>query len=283
MSWYAYHVVGCKKGGRECVYPDISTSTKQGSNSPPQTIQAGAQGSPGSSWDEYEDGLERTPLEATPSEDEIHKMMAANFGTAPKSNAHCSSVSQHMGGQNNTAGKSSETSPPGLDIGASPTPSTEGSVGYLSYQVFGTSRLGTTSSPSVISTNLRIDWSQLPPDLQFYLAYFYQNLTHLHYSLKFDPGNVLKTTFLDAALRNEALLYALVGFSAFQRTLHNSEGKIQDFLQYYNKAVSLLLESLRKGERHNVGTLLAILQLATIEVRAERLVKTSKLIIYRNF
>jgi hypothetical protein len=188
-----------------------------------------------------------------------------------------------MGGQNNTAGKSSETSPPGLDIGASPTPSTEGSVGYLSYQVFGTSRLGTTSSPSVISTNLRIDWSQLPPDLQFYLAYFYQNLTHLHYSLKFDPGNVLKTTFLDAALRNEALLYALVGFSAFQRTLHNSEGKIQDFLQYYNKAVSLLLESLRKGERHNVGTLLAILQLATIEVRAERLVKTSKLIIYRNF
>jgi hypothetical protein len=63
------------------------------------------------------------------------------------------------------------------------------------------------------------------------------------------------------------LLYAVVGFSAFQLTLKNPAGKIQDFLQYYNKAVSLLLNSLKKGERHNNSTILAILQLATIEVR----------------
>jgi hypothetical protein len=74
--------------------------------------------------------------------------------------------------------------------------------------------------------------------------------------------------FLDAALRNEALLNAVVGFSAFQRTLHNPDGKINDFLQYYNKAVSLLLLSLKKGERHSNAMILTILQLATIEVRA---------------
>lgn len=82
-----------------------------------------------------------------------------------------------------------------------------------------------------------------------------------------DSGNFLRTRFLDAALRNESLLHAVVGFSAFHRTLHNPEGKIQDFLPYYNKAVSLLLKSLRKNERRDNGTILAILQLATIEVR----------------
>ena len=116
---------------------------------------------------------------------------------------------------------------------------------------------------------MRTDWSHLPPDLQFYLTYFYENITHCHYSLKHDSGNFLRTHFLDAALRNEALLHAVVGFSAFQRTLHNPEGKILDFLQYYNKAVSLLLKSLKKGEKHNSGTILAILQLATIEVGTE--------------
>jgi hypothetical protein len=113
------------------------------------------------------------------------------------------------------------------------------------------------------------DWSHLPQDLQFYLTYFYDNITHCHYSLKHDTGNFLRTHFLDAALRNEALLHAVVGFSAFQRTLQNPEGKIIDFLPYYNKAVSLLLKSLKRGEKHSSGTILAILQLATIEVRPE--------------
>jgi hypothetical protein len=76
----------------------------------------------------------------------------------------------------------------------------------------------------------------------------------------------MHTRLLDAAMKNDSLLHAIVGFSAFQHTLHNPEGRIQDFLQYYNKAVSLLLRSLRRGERRAMGTLLAILQLATIEV-----------------
>jgi hypothetical protein len=150
---------------------------------------------------------------------------------------------------------------------ASPTPSTEGSVGYSVYQGMG--RQGKSSISSASGSNLRSDWSHLPPDLQFYLTYFYENLTHCHYSLKLDSGNFLRTRFLDAALRNDALLHAVVGFSAFQRTLHNPAGRIQDFLQYYNKSVSLLLNSLRKGHKRDIGTLLAVLQLATIEVRAQ--------------
>lgn len=85
--------------------------------------------------------------------------------------------------------------------------------------------------------------------------------------MKMDPSNFLKTLFLEFALKNDALLYGVVGFSAFHRTMHNPEGKIQDFLQYYNKAVTFLLQSLKKGEQRSTGMLLAILQLATIEVR----------------
>lgn len=110
------------------------------------------------------------------------------------------------------------------------------------------------------------DWSHLPQDLQFFLTYFYQTLTYHHYSIKHDNCDFLRTHFLDAALKNDALLHAVVGFSAFQYTLHHPGGQINDFLQYYNKAVSLLLKSLKKGGQHDVGILLAILQLATIEV-----------------
>lgn len=92
-------------------------------------------------------------------------------------------------------------------------------------------------------------------------------MTHYHYGLNHDTDDFFKTILPRAALRNEALLNALVGFSAYQTTLQNPDGKIQDFLVYYNKSVTLLLEFLRKKERHDVSTLMTILQLAQIEVR----------------
>lgn len=48
--------------------------------------------------------------------------------------------------------------------------------------------------------------------------------------------------------------------------LKNPNGRIKDFLHYYNRSVSLLLAFLKSKERHNIATLLTILQLATIEV-----------------
>ena len=84
-----------------------------------------------------------------------------------------------------------------------------------------------------------------------------------------NADDVLQSTFLDVALSsgNEALLNALVGFSAYHYTLQNRQGKIQDFLQYYNKAVHLLLRAIKKEEKPTLGTLLCMLQLAAIEVR----------------
>ncbi|CZT00813.1 related to C6 finger domain protein [Rhynchosporium graminicola] len=255
----------CKKGGRECVYPETSTSAKALRSTSSSTLNLSSHESPGSSSDESEEDLSQERLEAIPDEVEASEDSALNNDLS-KYGMHQSSSTQFGVGQKSTVRHDSETPSLIQDKGASPTPSTEGSVGYGQYDTIAVLKTKKTRVPfSTNSDTLRSDWSHLPLDLQFYLTYFYENVTHLHYSLKFDAANFLQTTFLDAALRNEPLLYAVVGFSAFQRTLHTTEGRIQDFLQYYNKAVSLLLTSLKRGERHTNGTLLAILQLATVE------------------
>ncbi|PVH85998.1 hypothetical protein DL98DRAFT_408223 [Cadophora sp. DSE1049] len=257
----------CKKGGRECVYPETSTSAKASRSASSGTVNPSSQESPGSSSDEFGDEeAAQERLEAIPDEDEASSDYARS-NSLSKYGMQQSNTSQFMSGQKGTTRHDSETPSLVQDKGASPTPSTEGSIGYAAYDAIAMSRHKRTRLPLTSSNpdTLRTDWSHLPLDLQFYLTYFYENITHLHYSLKFDSGNFLRTTFLDAALRNESLLFAVVGFSAFQRTLHTSRGKMQDFLHYYNKAVSLLLNSLKRGERHTNGTILAILQLATIE------------------
>jgi len=112
----------------------------------------------------------------------------------------------------------------------------------------------------------RPDWSFLPHELQFYLNYYYENITNYHYCIVTDSDDFFRTILTSMAIRNEALLYAVVGFAAYHHALLNQNGQINEFLQYYNRSVTLLLSFLKKKEKHNVTTLLTILQLATIEV-----------------
>jgi len=112
----------------------------------------------------------------------------------------------------------------------------------------------------------RPDWSFLPQELQFYLGHFYKNITHHHYCMVSDSGDFFRSILPSIAVRDEALLYAIVGFSAYHHTLKNPAGQIREFLQYYNRSVTLLLGFLKRKEKHHIGTLLTILQLATIEV-----------------
>lgn len=224
---------GCKKGGRECIYPESSTSAKASRSASSGAVIQSSQNSPGSSSDEFGDeDATQERLEAIPDEDEASNDFARS-NSLSKYGLQQSNASHFMSGQKVTTRYDSETPSLVQDKGASPTPSTEGSIGYTAHDAIALSRHKRTRLPMPSSNTdaLRTDWSHLSLDLQFYLTYFYENITHLHYSLKFDSGNFLRTTFLDAALRNESLLFAVVGFSAFQRTLHTSRGKMQDFLQ----------------------------------------------------
>lgn len=216
--------------------------------------------SPSSSNTDYEEEEEEEAgrvgrLESIPDEDEPTKDVERSRGTS-KTGQRRTNPPKTIDRKKSFNRYSSETPSLVQDKDVSPTPSTESSVGY-----------GTTLKHHPGDSNeLLSDWSHLPSDLQYYLTYFCENITHHHYFLKHDSGDFLHTLFLDSALRNEALLYAVVGFSAFQRTLHSPDGQMQEFLQYYNKAVSFLLRSLKRGEKLSIGTLLVILQLATIEV-----------------
>ena len=108
-------------------------------------------------------------------------------------------------------------------------------------------------------------WSSLPSDLQFYLAYFHDNITHYHYFMLHDSNDFFHSILTPMAVQDEALLHAIVGFATYHHTLQNG-GRIDDFLRYYNKSVTLLLNFLKNRRRNTVATLLTILQLATIEV-----------------
>ncbi|ESZ95495.1 hypothetical protein SBOR_4149 [Sclerotinia borealis F-4128] len=255
----------CTKGNRECVYPDVQTPVQGGSGTiSSKARQPKPSESPGSSEDEYED-REVERLEVIRDEVEIENQ-AGHPGNSWSYNAGASN-SQPTARVNGATRQSSEAPSLIQDKGSSPTPSTEGSIGYSSFKHLGGSyqSYDETLANDSESGNLRVDWSHLPADLQFYLTYFSRNITFMHYSLRSYHKDFIHTLLMDAALRNEPLLYAIVGFSAFQFAVEKKQGKIQDFLQYYNKAVSLLLRSLKKGDKHTTETLLAILQLATIE------------------
>lgn len=110
-------------------------------------------------------------------------------------------------------------------------------------------------------------WSHLSQDLQFYLDYHTTRLNYHHYFFKHDANHFLHNILVEHALQYDPLLYAVVGFAAFQLTVTRPDGKIQDFLGYYNKSVSLLRKSLVENQKHTDATMLTILQLATFEVR----------------
>ena len=110
------------------------------------------------------------------------------------------------------------------------------------------------------------DWSHLPPQYQQGLSFFVENLNHFNYCIPLDSDEFFTKILPSMATRHEPLLNAVVGFSAYHSTLQNPEGKLQDFLQYYNKSVTQLLGLLQRKEKPNIATLLTILQLATIEV-----------------
>ena len=253
---------GCKKGSRDCAYPEQSGSSKAATG---RTDHLNTEDSRDwSSGDEDGDAAYEA-LDPIPDVDEELDDALIDNRTANSASASQYANQQSRGAKASTR-QGSETPSLIQDKGTSPTPSTESSIGYSSHQGSIHSHSQQHFPPTSGQKSVKHRWAQYAPDIQFYLAYFYENITYMHYSFKYDPNNFLQTDLLETAFRNEALLYGIVGFSAFQYTLHQPDGKIEHFLPYYNKAVSLLLSSLKRGEKHSIGILMAILQLTTIEV-----------------
>lgn len=218
-------------------------------------------GSPISSQDEADEGVPGgdTKLESTPDQERRNQPTT----TAPpgKSTKRSKTNSTAVSYDSQDYGRrDSETSSLEGAKSASPSMSISTAASYTAY----------FQTPDAIlqPSSTRPDWTHLPPDLQFYLEYFCNNIKVYHYLMGDDPEEFFPKTLPTIAVQsgNDALLHAVVGFAAYHQTVRDPNGKIQDFLQYYNRSVTLLLESFRRREKQSIATLMTILQLATIEV-----------------
>ncbi|KAI9704758.1 MAG: hypothetical protein M1836_006538 [Candelina mexicana] len=254
----------CQKGSRGCTYPEPTSKTAGSS------AKKAAFNDSSSSGEEIVEDEDHIKLETIADDDDIDNIedrkRPSMTTTGPKSRTP---VTTSPSSSRKSPETSSETPPLIPDKGD--TPPTEGSStfsrtqsGSSASKLPGKPRSDSSTKPEDTSSP-NIDWTHLPRDLQYYLSYHQKYLTPYYYSLRQnEAAQFFRTTFLELAVCNEPLLHAVAGFAAFQRTVKKN-GKIQDYLGYYNKSVSLLLQSLQKSLKHTEAILLTILQLATVE------------------
>ena len=256
---------GCRKGSRDCVYPEPRPTTKSsdGSKLGQRRVRVHDHGS---SSDEVEtEDAEKPPgnvqnqetSQKPVSETQTQDLIPKNPDLHPKQRSN----------------QSTEQLQPSIEASdglkeKSRSPSTDGSSAFSASTSARASLMG-KGKLSPISTDTSpetLSWPHLPDDLQYYLQYHRNHLTYHHYFFKHHSNHFLHFILVDQALSYEPLLFAVVGFAAFQMALRRPDGKIEDFLAYYNRSVTLLRKSLAGGQEHSQSTLLTILQLATFEV-----------------
>lgn len=252
--------IGCRKGKRECVYPEPAPPKGSGNSSSKDSAGPSQQASPCSSRGDDDEGEQDAKLDPIMDEDEEEPASATSQTSAPNFPLRRSSTTSSFGLQRVVTSHRQGSETPSFDGNKSSSPSL--SVGTSS----GLTPAGLSFADPMPTTPSRPDWTFLPHELQFYLGYFYDSITHHHYCIVNDADDFFPTTLTALALRNEALLYAVVGFSAYHHAMKDPNGRINDFLQYYSRSVTLLLDCLKKEEKYSLGTLFTILQLASIEV-----------------
>ncbi|KAL8833000.1 MAG: hypothetical protein Q9170_004579 [Blastenia crenularia] len=237
----------CHKGSRDCTYPEPRSTAKTKSSKPNQTqASASIEEEDSQSDEEAEEGKKTASSDAA-------RMIAGRAsklvpGARRPSRSKAAASWKQDAQTHKQPIQSIEKVKQDPDIGGSPE----------------TDRSNTLTSESSMSPE-KISLSHLPQKQSHYLDYLRNNLTHHHYFFRSNANYFLHNILIEHALSYEPLLHAVVGFAAFHETLRKSDGKIQDFLGYYNRSVSLLRKSLASGQTHTDATLLTILQLASFE------------------
>ncbi|KAF2996673.1 hypothetical protein E8E13_004257 [Curvularia kusanoi] len=226
----------CRKGGRECVYPDKESNqrpTRSGSKSDKSSAD-------GTSSPEDHAGETNEPLPTIQDDDEEYDEDDLEAASRDSSYTPASTLDQ------------------------STSPSTEASSTVPPAVRQSISRRSSAQASKTVATASRAP-PHAPKDVQFYLNYFKEHITHHHYSLKRDSHGFLKGEFLKYALKFEPLKYAVAGYAAYFHTISQPDGRMSTFLQFYNDSVSRLRAFITKSKKQGLATLLTILQLASIE------------------
>ncbi|KAI9799521.1 MAG: hypothetical protein M1833_004043 [Piccolia ochrophora] len=279
----------CRKGGRDCSYPEpppekssssAKTKAKAKARSKADSPDDGPTKAEQSSSEEDSEESDRRSqsTDAGDDDDERAEDACASSKTAPvKPQMSQRQSLEEQSPQLWQASNRKKSDTPSLVPDKSPSASTEGSTPMSgSLASSSTSRkvqqepLLSPTAPIDIHNYQKLDRPPLSQEMRFYINHHQTQLTYHHYAFKNDCGNFLRTVFLEMAMQFEPLLHAAVGFAAFQYAVRNPTGKMEDFLKFYDRSVSSLLKFLQRRSKsklhsHAVQTLLTILQLATIE------------------
>lgn len=207
-----YNEIGCRKGSRECVYPEPRPSTKPGAYSKLGRRRA-YEPSSGSSSDEF--GFRDHATSLFQSEE------SQNHGylTQPIPESRKISSTKVTARLVNRTTLSFEQPHPSIESTdefnhkSHPT-----SIGSSRKSRTPPTAFMTSEDHPSISTNSSeegISWSHLPKELQFYLDYHKNYINHYSYFFKHRSDYFLRVILPNQALAYEPLLFAVVGFAAF--------------------------------------------------------------------
>ncbi|KAF8545028.1 hypothetical protein BDD12DRAFT_693971, partial [Trichophaea hybrida] len=243
----------CRKGNRECTYPEVVATSRLASAKKPRNDNTTASREGSSSLedveeeeDEYQDGP--SPPESGPRLKSTTSQSHLRGGSQSRRDSWHSTSDHGRPGKSRKTASSVDQSPSPRDPESSAPTSPTGSLRR------------TASVYSLVNSS---NWSSLPHDVAFYLNYHQKMLTCHHYLLKSDCDDLFMTMLLEHATKNEALLYAVATFASFHYSVFYTTGAFQTFLEYYNKALAELRVSL--NQEHSIDTVLTILQLACFE------------------
>ncbi|EED20571.1 C6 finger domain protein, putative [Talaromyces stipitatus ATCC 10500] len=248
----------CKKGNRPCEYPQpnarIASRTKSRRQLSHESISS-----------DEENVDQGGSLGVIPDEDETAELprslpkMSSDSVSAQKMGAHSPSNNNFRPRNSSETSSASKTksSSPASDWVSSSQSSTSSSA-------FRQHRSRFVQQPARNLPDI-FKHKRLKDDVQFFLNYHQKRINHHHYSMNYTTDLFFRGTLIDLALEYEPLLYAVVGFAAYHYTLENPQGKLNDFLKFYNQSITLLRKSLASGEKHSEATLATILQLSTFE------------------
>lgn len=238
--------LGCRKGKRECAYPGTGSSSRSARASGSKARDSGTEDASSPSDVEF-DADEKGGLAPIPDDDEN----LVQDDTEPDLAVSDTRIKLETSNLRKQKGIQRAETPLSATRPQRPSVPRTNSRHTITQSISQSSR-----------------WASLPAKVKFYLNYHQANLSHHHYAFKVDGGDFLKTTFLEIALNDGsgALLYAIMAFSAYHFALEQGNAPISEFLEYYNRSIMYLSQSL-KSKKPSITTLLTILQLATIEVR----------------
>jgi hypothetical protein len=245
--------LGCKKGGRECEFPQATSSSKRTKH-----------GDGRSTKDQHgKHAIKEENMTELPTiKDESEEEDKASFSpTTRRPVAPIRSDSGHSVSQSTKSKNFSETSSSFKD---QTSPQSSDTSENRSRDDTPASSLRTHANSAEMQAR-QAKIKSLKPDLQRYLQFQQEYMTYYHYFYKLDPTDFVHSEFIDLALAYEPLLYAAVGFAAYHYELQQPDPRLSHFLGYHSKSMSMLRKSLEKNAKITEATLLTVLQLATFE------------------